>query len=102
MWIMSSFLGRFFGPVLRTGGRLLNWARCGRRRPKVNTDGLFLRGKELVMTLYFLGKLACLKKELISKYGGGMSKKVFTGKPGPRWSMKKNFLDIFRWLMWGQ
>jgi hypothetical protein len=36
-WLCFSFLGRFFGPVLRAGGRLWSWARCGRRRPKVNT-----------------------------------------------------------------
>ncbi len=44
--IVSSFLGRFFGPVLRAGGRLWSWVRCGRRRPKVNTNGLFLKKKE--------------------------------------------------------
>jgi hypothetical protein len=29
--------------VLRASGRLWGWARCGRRRPKVNIDGLFLK-----------------------------------------------------------
>ncbi len=44
--IVSSFLGRFFGPVLRAGGRLWSWVRCGRRRPKVDTYGLFLKKEE--------------------------------------------------------
>jgi hypothetical protein len=44
--IVFSFLGRFFGPVLRAGGRVMSWLKCGRRRPKVITDSLFLKDKD--------------------------------------------------------